>query len=192
MRFGQADRGEPLYQTGSRGAEVKLLQQYLTRAGFDTKGIDGVFGNNTFNAVVNFQKTYNIPADGIVYIDTFEALANVVAAYEAVGVTKLAPREAGSQYPDIQDTPLGTEPQRNFTVEPVKMGERPVYLEPLPPLYKPGEMPWTTRLLQNVPLPLLLLGSLGSLGVFVWALSKKKTPRPAMAGYSRRKRRSRR
>jgi peptidoglycan hydrolase-like protein with peptidoglycan-binding domain len=173
---------------------VRLLQEYLTRAGFDTLGIDGVFGNNTFNAVVAFQKTYNIPADGVVYMDTFEALANVVASYEAAGVVKLDPREAGSAVPAIEDTPLWGGGSTGFKVETVEMRERPVSsgYEPLPPLALPGTLP--KKLRDIVPTWLLVTGSLLSLGVFAWALTSKPKSRPApvMAGYSRRRRRSRR
>lgn len=39
----------PLRQ-GSRGNEVKMLQEALTKAGFDTKGADGGWGKNTQEA----------------------------------------------------------------------------------------------------------------------------------------------
>jgi hypothetical protein len=42
-------------QMGSRGENVKLLQEALTKAGFDTKGADGAWGNNT---QVAFKKAF--------------------------------------------------------------------------------------------------------------------------------------
>jgi|CXWL01.1.fsa_nt_gi peptidoglycan hydrolase-like protein with peptidoglycan-binding domain len=65
-----------LYQKGDRGQEVALLQQYLTRAGYDTKGIDGVFGANTEAAVKAIQNATGLTADGLVWPETFEAIAN--------------------------------------------------------------------------------------------------------------------
>ncbi|MDD4801931.1 MAG: peptidoglycan-binding protein [Syntrophomonas sp.] len=51
---------------GSRGTYVTQLQLDLTRLGFNTYGVDGIFGPNTYNAVVNFQKNQGLIPDGIV------------------------------------------------------------------------------------------------------------------------------
>lgn len=53
-------------KVGSKGTAVKNLQTNLTKLGYSTKGTDGVFGNNTKNAVISFQKAYGLKADGIV------------------------------------------------------------------------------------------------------------------------------
>ncbi|WP_411333228.1 L,D-transpeptidase family protein [Metabacillus indicus] len=60
---------------GSRGSEVKHLQQLLTSKGFDTRGIDGIFGSNTDKAVRSFQKSKKLSADGIVGPATRKALS---------------------------------------------------------------------------------------------------------------------
>lgn len=65
----------PLYQQGDRGAEVAVLQQYLASAGFSPGSADGVFGGNTYAAVRAFQAAVGLPADGIVWDDTFAELA---------------------------------------------------------------------------------------------------------------------
>lgn len=67
---------KPLYQKGDRGAEVALVQQYLAGTGIPVGAIDGVFGANTMAAVQAFQQRSGLPADGIVWQETFEALAN--------------------------------------------------------------------------------------------------------------------
>jgi peptidoglycan hydrolase-like protein with peptidoglycan-binding domain len=59
---------------GSRGAEVMELQRRLTNLGYSTKGIDGVFGNNTDAAVRKFQKAKKLKVDGIVGPATKKAL----------------------------------------------------------------------------------------------------------------------
>lgn len=53
-------------KVGSSGSAVRVLQTKLTEMGYDTKGTDGIFGNNTKNAVIQFQKAYGLTADGIV------------------------------------------------------------------------------------------------------------------------------
>ncbi|MDD2620778.1 MAG: peptidoglycan-binding protein [Syntrophomonadaceae bacterium] len=60
---------------GSQGSAVTQLQQDLTRLGFNTYGIDGKFGANTYNAVVRFQKARGIEAIGIVGPKTRAALS---------------------------------------------------------------------------------------------------------------------
>jgi len=46
----------PILKKGSTGKYVKILQQLLVDKGYDPKGIDGIFGNNTLTAVKNFQR----------------------------------------------------------------------------------------------------------------------------------------
>lgn len=50
---------------GSRGEEVRQIQQKLKSLGFYTGGVDGVYGTATKKAVTAFQKSCGITADGI-------------------------------------------------------------------------------------------------------------------------------
>ncbi|WP_338777930.1 peptidoglycan-binding protein [Metabacillus sp. FJAT-52054] len=59
---------------GSRGDAVADLQRKLTKLGFNTGGIDGVFGPATDKAVRAFQKSKRLTADGIVGPKTWSAL----------------------------------------------------------------------------------------------------------------------
>lgn len=61
-------------QHGDRGEQVKTLQRLLTVLGHDTKGTDGIFGNNTLAAVKAFQTAEGLSADGIVGAKTWNAL----------------------------------------------------------------------------------------------------------------------
>ena len=54
---------------GSKGEGVKWLQWELNEAGYMID-IDGIFGQDTFNAVKKFQKSCKITVDGIVGKDT--------------------------------------------------------------------------------------------------------------------------
>ena len=53
--------------TGSKGSDVKKLQQALIDAGYDVgkTGADGVFGKNTLAAVKQYQKDNGLAVDGI-------------------------------------------------------------------------------------------------------------------------------
>src|SRR3989344_1426982 len=55
---------------GSTGTEVTELQKYLAGHGYSVGPIDGIFGANLNRAVVEFQTTNNIWADGIVGPET--------------------------------------------------------------------------------------------------------------------------
>lgn len=54
--------------------KIGEIQQALTKAGFGTKGIDDIFGINTRNAVINFQRANGLTVDGEVGKDTAAAL----------------------------------------------------------------------------------------------------------------------
>lgn len=69
-----ADYGNLDLKLGSKGTYVQNLQRDLTFLGYDTKGVDGIFGSNTYNAVVRFQKDNNLYPDGIVGRQTKEML----------------------------------------------------------------------------------------------------------------------
>lgn len=72
------DYGTNLLQFGNRGQAVSNLQQDLTALGFNTYGIDGIFGDNTQKAVVAFQKSKAITTDALVGTQTKTALNNAL------------------------------------------------------------------------------------------------------------------
>ena len=51
---------------GSRGEPVKELQRQLTKLGYNTRGVDGIFGPATETAVRKFQKDRKLTVDGVV------------------------------------------------------------------------------------------------------------------------------
>ncbi len=59
---------------GSRGADVKLVQQKLKQYGYFSGTVDGVFGKATYDAVVWFQRKNGLKADGVVGKSTADAL----------------------------------------------------------------------------------------------------------------------
>ena len=61
-------------RVGSSGADVVALQNALATKGFDPGAVDGVFGPATEAAVIAFQATATLAADGIVDPDRTCAL----------------------------------------------------------------------------------------------------------------------
>ncbi|MEO0501854.1 MAG: lytic murein transglycosylase [Pseudomonadota bacterium] len=54
--------------------ERKELQRRLTRAGYDTQGVDGKVGPNTLAAVRAYQKSKGLPADGFASLSLLKTL----------------------------------------------------------------------------------------------------------------------
>ncbi len=69
------DYGTALLEYGSRGTAVSSLQQDLTSLGYNTYGVDGIFGINTQNAVIAFQSQKGLQVDGKAGTETKAALA---------------------------------------------------------------------------------------------------------------------
>ena len=77
---------QPILRKGSSGRDVKVLQYYLSFIGeFNLKlpyvTVDGYFGQETYDAVLTFQKFYGLDVDGIVGESTWAMIAN---AYDGV------------------------------------------------------------------------------------------------------------
>src|SRR5438552_9995156 len=64
----------PLLKQGSSGPDVTELQQKLKDLGFDPNGVDGNFGPGTRDAVIAFQQSKGLQADGIAGPATLAAL----------------------------------------------------------------------------------------------------------------------
>ena len=76
----QVAYGYPLTREGSRGEYVCILQDGLTTLGYNTGGLDGVFGAKTRESVIEFQRKNNLTQDGLVGTNTWNALQNQVVA----------------------------------------------------------------------------------------------------------------
>ncbi len=72
---------------GSSGPDVQDLQQKLKDLGFDPDGVDGNFGPGTTAAVIAFQQSNGLQADGVVGPATLAVLqgANAASSPSAVG-----------------------------------------------------------------------------------------------------------
>ena len=71
-----ATASQPVLRLGSRGSAVTVLQRRLIALHyFDVGTADGVFGQNTYHAVIAFQKVQGLTRDGVVGPATWAKLA---------------------------------------------------------------------------------------------------------------------
>ena len=63
-----------LSKMGSRGSEVRNIQTRLKNWGYYKGAVDGIYGTETKNAVIAFQKKHNLTADGIAGPKTLEKI----------------------------------------------------------------------------------------------------------------------
>mgnify|MGYP001560479080 CR=1 FL=1 len=66
--------GQSIIKIGSTGESVIFLQQSLTKLGYKPGPIDGIFGSKTEAAVKLFQKAKGLVVDGIVGVNTWNAI----------------------------------------------------------------------------------------------------------------------
>ena len=69
---------------GSRGSEVKSLQENLILLGYLSGGTDGIFGANTHRAVLSYQSKNGLSADGIAGSLTLAAISSEVRKINTV------------------------------------------------------------------------------------------------------------
>jgi peptidoglycan hydrolase-like protein with peptidoglycan-binding domain len=86
---GSQHLGERTLKLGMRGHDVRVLQGYLTVAGYPTS-IDGDFGPGTKANVVKFEDSHQLPANGVVTYAQSRALRQVVATALAGGAVSKA------------------------------------------------------------------------------------------------------
>jgi peptidoglycan hydrolase-like protein with peptidoglycan-binding domain len=66
LNIDEADMSNPTIRKGSKGNPVRRAQKRLTLGGWDTGGVDGIFGSSTETAVKRFQHDQGLTQDGIV------------------------------------------------------------------------------------------------------------------------------
>ena len=67
----------PTLKKGARGNIIKLLQEKLVSLGYNTNGVDGIFGTGTEKAIISFQKSNGLVVDGIVGKNTWRKIINI-------------------------------------------------------------------------------------------------------------------
>lgn len=64
-----------------------IAQDDLNTLGFRTNGLDGIFGSGTYNAVISYQKSRGLTADGIVGCNTWRSMQEEVVGTGATSTT---------------------------------------------------------------------------------------------------------
>lgn len=70
--------GFPLLRTGNRSTYVLVLQDALNALGYTTYTLDGIFGANTRNALMQYQSSNGLRADGICGCTTWRKIVSMV------------------------------------------------------------------------------------------------------------------
>ena len=70
----QYSEAEALSKYGSRGTEVRTIQDKLKRWGYYTGNVDGIYGSLTVSAVKRFQQKNGLAVDGIAGTNTLKAM----------------------------------------------------------------------------------------------------------------------
>ena len=84
---------------GSRGEQVRRVQQKLRQWGYYDGEVDGIFGQDTYDAVVYFQKKNGLKADGVAGSRTLEAMGIAASGTKAVAASASA---ASSYSSDVE------------------------------------------------------------------------------------------
>ena len=79
--------GYPTIRRGSLSNYVLIAQDDLNTLGYRTNGLDGIFGTATQNAVISYQRSRGLAADGIVGCNTWRSLQEEVVGTGATGTT---------------------------------------------------------------------------------------------------------
>ena len=101
---------------GSQGAAVTLLQKDLTALGFYINRVDGDFGSKTHEAVIGFQKSQGLKADGIAGPITQAALKKALngSVVPNVSSTAKAPTAASIKHYNSHEKPVVDSFRANF------------------------------------------------------------------------------
>ena len=109
--------GSNTLYNGCRGEKVKELQQALIDLGFLKGKADGIFGNNTENAVRAFQKKYKLDVDGLAGPKTQEAILNAAKGKKATPKPTRTPKPTATPKPTSKPkataTPKATAKPKN-------------------------------------------------------------------------------
>ena len=81
--YPKALAGYSTMRVGSRGSHVAMLQKALAMAGHPAGTPDGIFGQNTYNAVLGFQRKLGLTPDGVAGPNTLKMLSQNISLVAA-------------------------------------------------------------------------------------------------------------
>ena len=95
---------------GMKGPDIQHLQEYLNLKGYQTGTPDGIFGNQTKQALMDFQTDYHIGIDGVYGSESNQYIQEHCA--DIIGVTEKQ---------DIQKPPVQIPPEETLVIEKENM-----------------------------------------------------------------------
>lgn len=99
--FVQAELGDTVLTMGVEHEDVKTLQQYLIDLGYlELDETNTYFGEETYNALIKFQETHGLNADGSFGPETYKTLLEVVSKYEPLTYNR--PLKKGMRGEDVR------------------------------------------------------------------------------------------
>ncbi len=112
---------------GDKNDRVKILQKALIALNYLSGKADGIFGKNTLNAVVLFQKEHALSADGLAGKKTLKALENAAKNNEVRGSasTGAAQETSGTAETEKQNSGSDAGNGQAQNVTPTKKGTAP-------------------------------------------------------------------
>ena len=78
---------EALSKYGSRGSEVRTIQEKLKRWGYYNGSVDGIYGSQTVSAVKKFQQKNGLTVDGIAGKNTLNAMGIMQSSTSSSGTS---------------------------------------------------------------------------------------------------------
>ena len=95
---------------GMKGQDIQHMQEYLNLKGYQTGTPDGIFGNQTKQALIDFQTDYHIGIDGVYGSESNQYIQEHCA--DIIGVTEKQ---------DIQKPPVQIPPEETLVIEKENM-----------------------------------------------------------------------
>lgn len=99
---------DTLTRLGDQNATVTQIQNILNSNGYPTGEVDGIFGEKTRQAVIAFQSSQGLQADGIVGPQTWAALMKLSTPTVAPTIKPAPTPIPVVARPQIQTTPWST------------------------------------------------------------------------------------
>ena len=82
--FVQADLGDQVLKEGMNHEDVRVLQQHLINLNYlELEETTTYYGNQTIEAVMDFQSSKGLKADGTFGSDSFKALQNILQSVKS-------------------------------------------------------------------------------------------------------------
>ena len=133
--------------------ETSVIQLALKRAGFLDGEIDGIFGSDTRNAVISFQKAASLSPDGIVGPKTYAALLPYLKGYTIHRVKK---GDSLYSIAAMHNTSIRKIMLANPTVDPLNLQIGTILTVPFAFSVVPTDVPYSYMLLTYICEGLLL------------------------------------